>query len=156
MELSKVKILVDRYLSGEATLDEEQALAEYLASCKELDDELRPIKLMFDAFAMERNVVAPTNTTQKRSMGRTLWLGVRRAASIAAVACVAVVALGVAYSYVCGHEGDDESLVCYVDGVMVDDQAQALKESERVVVAVFDDVNNALLAINSITSGVSK
>ena len=153
MELSDVKILVDKYLGGETSLAEERALAHYLESCEELSDELRAVKLMLGVFVSERAVVATNYPMIVPKPKPRFALNFRRIASVAAAACVVVVAFLVAYDYV--DNGVDDSLVCYVDGVMVD-EAQALKESERVVDAVFSNVNMALLAVSNVTSGVSK
>ena len=154
MELNDVKILVNKYLDGETSLAEERALVQYLESCDELDDELRSVKTMLDVFALQRSVVAPKKVVAAPQSRPRFTLGLRRVASIVAAACVVVVAVFMAYDYA-GQSADD-SLVCYVDGVMVDDEARALKESERVVSTVFSNVNMALLTVNNITSGVSK
>ena len=154
MELSDVKILVNKYLDGETSLAEERALAHYLESCEELSDELRAVKVMLGVFASERAVVATNYPMIVPKPKPRFALNFRRIASVAAAACVVVVAFLVAYDSV--DNGVDNSLVCYVDGVMVDDEAQALKESEKVVDAVFSNVNMALLAVSNITSGVSK
>lgn len=149
-----MKILVDKYLDGETSLAEERTLAEYLKTCEVLDDELRSVKMMLNVFVQERSVVVPAKPQIVPIKRRSFTLSLRRIASVVAAACVVVIAVFIAYDYT-GHKSED-LLVCYVDGVMVDDQAQALKESERVVGTVFNNINMALLTVNSITSGVSK
>ena len=158
MELSDVKILINKYFDGEASLDEERALGDYLATCNDLDDELLAAKMMFEAFGKSRTCQAPANIQiSKPTMRSANALSLRRFAAVAVAACVvAFVALS-AYRYwdVVDENLLDESLVCYVDGVMVNG-AEARAESERIVGSVFSSVDAALGCVSRITHRVSE
>ena len=157
MELSDIKILIDRYYDGETMLDEERALAEYLASCTELDDEMRAVSMMLGVFAQEREVKAPEglNFVKPAKSLRMIATLKRYIAAVSAACVVAVVALGVFVS----HDNevvDDFNLVCYVDGKIVKDEQLALAESERIVGEVFESVDAAFGCISRITHCASK
>lgn len=158
MELSDVKILINKYFNGEASLEEECALGDYLATCNDLDDELLVVKMMFEAFGKSQRCQAPANIHIAKPTKRSAnAVSLRRFAAIAAAACVvAFVALSAYRYWDIGNENLlDESLVCYVDGVMVD-EAEARAESERIVSSVFSSVDAALGCVSRITHRASE
>ena len=50
MELSRVKILVDKYFNGLTSLEEEQELRRYFAQTESIPEEYQVVKMMLGAF----------------------------------------------------------------------------------------------------------
>lgn len=156
MELSNVKILVDRYFNGETTPSDEQALLDYLLSHDELDDELKVVKMMLMAFAQNRQIKAPNEIFVPKVERRRVPL--KRWAAFAAAASVLTFVVMMTYNLFDAKSDVDSTteLICYVDGRRVLGEQEAMAESQRIVDEVFGSVNSALMCVNRITSCASE
>ena len=59
MELDRLKILVERYLEAETTLDEERELADIFAAGEDIPEEYEPVRAMFQTFDAIKEQGAP-------------------------------------------------------------------------------------------------
>ena len=151
MELSDVKILVDRYFDGETTPSDEQALLDYLLSHDELDDELKAVKMMLMAFAQNRQIKAPYEVSVPKVGHKRVSL--RRWVAFAAASSVLAFVVMMAYTLF-GAKSDVDSapeFICYVDGKRVIGEQMAMAESQRIVGEVFGSVNEALMCVYRVT-----
>lgn len=145
MERSEFKALLELYLEGQTTLEQERQLSAYFLTCEDIPAELLPYKAIFAAFATAKEVtttVEPKVQKPRRSW-KIIW-GV--AASLSAAACVV---LGV-FLWSGKPQGGTTDLVCYVDGVEVTDSDIALAEAERILADAAADVSQAMAQIEKI------
>ena len=156
MELSDVKILVDRYFNGETTPSEQQALLDYLLSHDELDDELKAVKMMLMAFAQYYQIKAPSVISVSKV--ERMRVPLRRWVAFVAAASVLAFVVIMAYNLLDTRDDVDSAseLICYVDGQRVRGEQEAMAESQRIVREVFGSVNDALTCVNRITSCASE
>ena len=156
MELSDVKILVDRYFNGETTPSEQQALLDYLLSHDELDDELKAVKMMLMAFAQNYQIKAPSVISVSKV--ECMRVPLRRWVAFVAAASVLAFVVMMAYNLLDTRDDVDSAseLICYVDGQRVRGEQEAMAESQRIVREVFGSVNDALTCVNRITSCASE
>ena len=70
MELAEIKILIDKYYDGETTLDEEAAIAEYIATHDNLPSELEVTRAIFMTTSTLKEVYAPDVKPRRAPLGR--------------------------------------------------------------------------------------
>ena len=156
MELSRVKILVDKYFDGLTSLEEEHELSRYFAKNKDIPKEYEVVKMMlssFDTLSQETSPVeikTPVESRSRKGVSINLrWLATA-AASIA-------IALGAAFLYLTPQEGaqvvthEEPSYICYVDGVRIEDDQIAYAEASRILGNVSNDIHLAMAEVNRFT-----
>ena len=150
MESKEIKQLVDRYLDGVTTLEEENRIARYFAEHDIVDAELDAVRSMFLGFEELRKVQAPArNGYRTKTYRSAIALWVARVASVAAVVAIAVLAIKPFYSAETEplhHKG----LVCYINGVEVYDEAISRNEASRLLGGVSDNIQLAMAKIEKI------
>lgn len=150
MESKEIKQLVDRYLDGATTLEEENRIARYFAEHDIVDAELDAVRSMFLGFEELRKVKMPEHNSYRTKTNRSaiaLWIA--RVASVAAVVAIAVLATKPFYSAETEslhHKG----LVCYINGVEVYDEAIARNEASRLLGSVSENMQLAMAKIENI------
>lgn len=158
MELERIKILVDKYFDGIASLEEEQELAAYFAESDDIPEEYRPVKAMFEAFDKMScdKPSAEINLPEKRSRRATFgfssrwWAGV--AASVALIMGISI-ALFSSRSTNAEHANTTTpEFVCHIDGVRVEDEQLAYAEMDRILANVSNDIHVAMAEIDNITN----
>ena len=160
MELDRLKILVDRYLEAEATLDEERELAEYFSSCENLPQEYESLRVMFKTFGDVKSQCAPqttpsisAETTRAISRRRRWWLISGATTIAAAAACLLVVFTPPAAtidSVAVGHGGEaveSPKLICYIDGQRVTNDFVALDKANKILGGMADNMQLAMAEI---------
>jgi hypothetical protein len=139
MEYSDLKVLAERWLAGETTLTEENALREHFGATRELSAggepegvpaDMRPLAAIFaygaeaaderPARPMKMHTVNATPKMLRRPMSGPVRLWI--AATVAAAAVIAGIALFVALPHPAGTGGDP--IVCMVNGVRITDPDQ--------------------------------
>ena len=147
MELNKINILIDKYFEGETTLDEERAIATYLASAEHLPAEHIAIKAMFEAMGLLKEIKAPQPKPQRGSIRLPLF---RRIA--VAVACI-FVGIFVSVRTMSNTTLHAEPMfICYVDGTRVNDQQMAEEEMRRILGNMNENVNLAMARIDKVST----
>lgn len=149
MELNKIKILAQRYMDAETSLQEEQQLAEYFASCDDVPDELLPIKAMFNATTQMRSVTAPVNKSiNTEKPARRIWL--LRLTSVAVAAC-AIIGIVIGLNT---QKNDtitaEPSIICYIDGHYIDNEAIARDKAEHILGGVSNNMQIAMARIEKL------
>lgn len=146
MESNNINNLIERYLEGDTTLAEEQAIANYLSSTPNLPTELLPIKAMFEAMGAIRQERCNMEiaTPQARSK-RGLWIG-----SMIGAAAAAILLFGITTSLRNSPTAtiEEPMLICYVNGEQIESQAIALAETNRILEGVASNMENAMAEIN--------
>lgn len=145
MELNKINILINRYFEGETTLDEERAIATYLASAEHLPAEHISIKAMFEAMGLLKEIKAPQPKLQRRSITLSQF---RRVA--VAVACIFVGVFITARTITNNTLHAEPMIICYVDGTRVNDQQMAEDEMRRILGNMNENVNLAMARIDKV------
>lgn len=147
MELAEIKILIDKYFDGETTLAEEAAIAEYFATHDNLPSELEVVRAIFMTTSTLKEVSAPNMKPRRAPLGRRLML------TIGSMAAAAVVVLGVFVSVGDMLHADDAPqpiVVCYKDGVAIDNEAMVMAEAHRILGGVSEDMQIAMAKIESL------
>ena len=160
MELDRLKILVDRYLEAESTLDEERELADYFATSEDIPQEYEPLRAMFQAYDAIKEQSAPNTIPQvaeESKVGaehkRRWWLlgGVTTIA--AAAACLVVMLTpptiemeGIAKEHR-GVVAEGAKLVCHIDGKMVTNESVAYQEANKILGGVANNMQVAMAEI---------
>ncbi len=88
--LQHIKRLIDLFLEGESTLEQEQELAQFF-STHEVKDEWKPVQRMFAYF--DNGMVSPPTSTSNANHTRSRWGYWAAALTAAAVAAVAFIVL---------------------------------------------------------------
>lgn len=156
MELSRVKILVNKYFDGLTSLEEEQELRRYFAQAENIPEEYQVVKMMlgtFDTLSHEtpnREVNAHAEIKRRN----TFRLNMKWVASAAAAAAILV---GVAITLAPNNrnmEAPNETApayICYVNGVKVEDDKVAYAEANRILGSLSEDVQLAMAEVNRLT-----
>ena len=156
MELSRIKILVDKYFDGLTSLEEEQELAHYFAQAEDIPEEYQAVKMMlgaFDALSKEtpKSDVKVAVKAKRNNIFRPniKW--------IAGVAAAVVTLIGVAITLTPSGETINvpaeptPAYVCYVNGVKVEDDKLAYAEASRILGNVSEDIQLAMAEVNRLT-----
>ena len=157
MELSRVKILVDKYFDGLTSLEEEQELRRYFAQAESIPEEYQVVKMMlgtFDTLSHETpNREVNVHAEIKRR--NTFRLNMKWVASAAAAA--AAILVGVAITLAPNSRNMEAptetapAYICYVNGVKVEDDKVAYAEANRILGSLSEDVQLAMAEVNRLT-----
>ena len=149
MDWERVKILHDRYLKAETSLDEERELYTLLSTAESLPRELQATKTMLEALhsiAQDR-----CDITIRHQEPRRRSISLRRIASIAAsVVVVAGITLAMLLTPI-ESKVAEPMIVCHINGTMVDDQLIAQAEVQRILGGVSKNMHTAKERIDNIT-----
>ena len=158
MELSRVKILVDKYFDGLTSLEEEQELRRYFAQAESIPEEYQVVKMMlgtFDTLSHETpNREVNVHAEIKRR--NTFRLNMKWVASAAAAAAAAIL-VGVAITLAPNSRNMEAptetapAYICYVNGVKVEDDKVAYAEANRILGSLSEDVQLAMAEVNRLT-----
>lgn len=156
MELSRVKILVDKYFDGLTSLEEEQELRRYFAQAENIPEEYQAVKMMlgtFDTLSHETpNREVNVHAEIKRR--NTFRLNMKWMTGIAAAVAILV---GVAITLAPNSRNMEVSTetapayICYVNGVKVEDDKVAYAEANRILGSLSEDVQLAMAEVNRLT-----
>lgn len=157
MELSRVKILVDKYFDGLTSLEDEQELRRYFAQTENISEEYQVVKMMlgtFDTLSHETpNREVNVHAEIKRR--NTFRLNMKWVASAAAAA--AAILVGVAITLAPNSRNMEAptetapAYICYVNGVKVEDDKVAYAEANRILGSLSEDVQLAMAEVNRLT-----
>ncbi len=152
MELDRIKILVDKYLEAETTLDEERELAEYFATTTEIPEEYIPIKAMLNVVGAVKEQKAPEVARPDRSKRRE-WLMIGGIGSaVAAAACLVFMLMTpkIADSEIVIEPtpAPQPELVCHIDGVQITDRSVAYAEVNKILSGVSTNMQLAMAEVN--------
>lgn len=161
MELDRIKILIDRYLEGETTLDEEREIAEYFATCEDIPQEYEPLRAMFLAFGDSRAESAPHTTLltpkePKMAMARRRrwWLiGGMTTIAAAAAACLLVMltphqATIESITNELGSEtAESPKLICYINGKMMTNESVAYDQANKILEGMANNMRLAMAEV---------
>lgn len=156
MELSRIKILVDKYFEGLTSLEEEQELARYFAQTEDIPEEYQAVKMMLGAFdsigseTPKSEVKTPITAKRRRAFHlNAKW--------IAGVAAAVAILVGVAITLAPNSRNIEVSTetapayICYVNGVKVEDDKVAYAEANRILGSLSEDVQLAMAEVNRLT-----
>lgn len=145
MELNEIKILVDKYFDGETSLKEESIIADYLASCTELPEELIAVKMMFEAMGLLSEAKAPEAKRERKIRLRLPHI----ATAVATAACI-MLAIIVTNREIYTQQQPMPAIICYVDGSLVSDQTAAENEARRILGNMNQNVTLAMASIEKV------
>lgn len=129
-DIKQIEILLEAYLAGNSTREQEQQLRRYFLSSSDVPAELEYARAMFGYFQKQQQVqFAPKRTA--RITRRRLW-------SIAG-SVAAVIAVGVTLAIMLVPE-KHHVVYCYINGVAVTDYNQALSQTCAVLDFVGESV----------------
>ena len=155
MELSRIKILVDKYFDGLTSLEEEQELARYFAETEDIPEEYQVVKMMLLSFCTLSN---ETPKAEVKAVAKTKHRNIFRLNRkwIAGVAAAAAILIGIVIAFMPNKviESTTEtepSYVCYVNGVRIDDEQVAYAEASRILGSVSEDMQLAMAEVNRLT-----
>ena len=158
MELDRVKILIERYLEAETTLDEERELAEYFATHDNIPEEYESLRAMFQVFddvkVQHAPEVVPSTNDEKALPQRRRWWLISGATTIAAAAaCLIVILIPPAATIDSVAEGHGDKaveapkLICHIDGQRVTNDALALDKANKILGGMADNMQLAMAEI---------
>ena len=160
MELDRLKILVDRYLEAETTLDEEREIAEYFSTSKDIPQEYEPLRAMFLAFGDSRAESAPHTTLltpkePKMAIARRhRWWLIGGMTTIAAAAACLLVMLTPPQATIesitneLGSEAvENPKLICHIDGKMVTNESIAYDQANKILEGMANNMRLAMAEV---------
>ena len=138
-----IRLLLNWFMAGETTLEEEALLREWFRQHPDVSDDLKEYQMMFGYFdegmpleheaeKCEENVVHPktSRTSMSKARMRRLWLPISMAASIALLIAFAVPRIGKQIGQQAGHQ--DDSKIAQLDGSTAqDDTDSAVVQKEK-------------------------
>ena len=156
MELSRIKILVDKYFDGLTSLEEEQELARYFAETTDIPEEYQPIKMMLSSFCTLSN---ETPKAEVKAVAETKHRNIFRLNRkwIAGVAAAAAILIGAMIILIPNDNGMETPIettpdyVCYVNGVKINNDELAYAEANRILGSVSKDMQLAMAEVNRLT-----
>ena len=153
MELDRIKILINKYLDGITSLEEEQEIARYFVENNNIPEEYQPVKLMFEAFGKLKSVTPVVKP--KVGNGWRLNVNIKWVTGVAA-SVLLVIGVSIAILNNNRHEAisaveQAPEFVCHIDGVRVDDRQIAYAEADRILSNVSNDMRLAMVEIDNIT-----
>lgn len=157
MELSRVKILVDKYFDGLTSLEEEQELVRYFAETEDVPKEYQSVKMMLGAFKTICNntpiidIKSPKEVSRRNrlTINRKWYIGATAAAA-AILICIGV-ALHTSNNNINTPTATEPNYICYVDGVKIEDDQQAYDEASRLLGSISKDMQLAMAEIDRLT-----
>lgn len=154
MEFNEIKILVEKYLDGNTSLEEEKLLSQYFSQCDELPEEFKSVKMLF-ASLHKIGEAAPVNVEVRvaPTIKRARWRAWSYHIGAGVAASVAVIMLLTALFKDNGTEpypGMGKEFICYVDGKQVDDWAIAHAETDRILSGVASNMEQAMNSIKKL------
>ena len=166
MELDRLKILVDRYMEAETTLDEERELADYFATSEKVPEEYEPLRAMFRTFEGVKAQSAPQATLsvvedgdkpKRAETGKRRWWLIGGMTTIAAAAACLIVMLTPPSATMddivgecSGEVAETPKMVCYIDGKMVTSESVACQEARKILGGMANDVQLAMAEVEKI------
>ena len=158
MELSRVKILVNKYFDGLTSLEEEQELRRYFAQAENISEEYQVVKMMLGTFdtLSHKTPNREVNVHAEIKRRNTFRLNIKWVASAAAAAAAAIL-VGVAITLAPNSRNMEVSTetapayICYVNGVKVEDDKVAYAEANRILGSLSEDVQLAMAEVNRLT-----
>lgn len=153
MELNDINNLINRYFNGDTSQEDELMLTRYFEECRNLPEEHKVVKAMFDSFAQIR-AEKPLQSVIPTPRRVISWRKVNRyvasiAAAVCGVICITAIVLTSAKEEAAWPS---ECLVCHIDGVRINDQSVAMAEANRILDGVAVNVQSAMQCVNSITN----
>lgn len=144
---SDIHLLIEKYFSGNTSLEEEARLRRLLATTTEDSPEILQAKAVIGFFA----VASRKNIVVTRSYRRTLW----RVASVAASVIIAVVlCVGMVRIY---HPDSTAKMIAYIGGVETNDPATIIGvinedfiSFQEANIIIADDIGSDFDAINEV------
>lgn len=152
MEWNRVKLLYDKYLEGETSLDEERELHALLSATDINPKKYKAIKAILDA-TYSISLEKCTKDIKYSEPKRSVWynISIRRIASVAAVVGLIV---GIAISSIetaPSSAVEEFDIVCHINGALVTDQLVVQAEAQRILGDISQNMNTAKERINNIT-----
>lgn len=132
MDYNKVKELLNRYFDGKSSLEEEQLLKEYFTYTKEIQEELKPAKALFDQLSKEASEQCDIEPVIPQSKN---WISTRFAIRLAASI---VLLCGLFYFF---QQPTDKPPYAYINGKAVTDQNIAIKETKKALFSITTRLN---------------
>ncbi len=156
MELSRIKILVDKYFDGLTSLEEEQELRRYFAETTDIPEEYQPIKMMLSSFC---TLSHETPKAEVKAVAETKHRNIFRLNRkwIAGVAAAAAILIGAMIILIPNDNGMETPIettpdyVCYVNGVKINNDELAYAEANRILGSVSKDMQLAMAEVNRLT-----
>ncbi|MBQ8854308.1 MAG: hypothetical protein IJZ67_08410 [Alistipes sp.] len=142
MEQSRVRELLELYFEAQTTIEQERELSQYFASAGDIPADLLPYKAIFAAFDHSKQVKSSQLLKSPKPRLRVLFGG------LSAVAVAAALLLGL-FIWVEPTKAEP-SLICYIDGVQVEDREVAMAEAEQIFSAMAQDIDLAMATIEKI------
>lgn len=150
MELSRIKILVDKYFDGVTSLEEEQELTRALNECHGLPEEYATVKMMLLSFATLKQETAPSQAEVTVDKSHRKWLTINTRWIATAAACIM---LGTALFFT-DHSNThttEPDYVCYMNGVKIENDQMAYAEASRILGNISEDLQIAMMEVNRLT-----
>jgi len=136
MEYNHIKQLLDKYLEGESSLEEEQELAVYFLNTKDIPQEFAFAKAMFCQFKQEKEVTYPRRRTR-----RSIIL------KLSAVAASIAIVIGLGFYL----PKQDQPIYGYINGEPIRDKAVAISEIESALSMVSKNYNRGTEELDQLT-----
>lgn len=153
MELSRIKILVDKYFDGVTSLEEEQELTRALNECHDLPEEYATVKMMLLSFATLKQETAPSQAEVTVDKSHRKWLNIntRWIATAAAAACIMLGTALIFTHHSSNTHTTEPDYVCYMNGVKIENDQMAYAEASRILGNISEDLQIAMMEVNRLT-----
>lgn len=144
MDYKELKILIDKYMDGQTSLEEEGRLREYFRECRsekggDKVGEFGELAYLFDFFDEEREIEAKSYTAESVKNRKNRFVSLKWLYSFGAAASL----LGLLYLGNVFVDKSDVKVYAYVNGVAVTDEYTAMQEAKKALTEISDRYNDA-------------
>lgn len=139
MDYNEIKILLDKFLNGNTTTEEEKRLTDFFTSQQKIPDEFAYAKTMFSYFQLEKDVTVPVKK-----------INAFRKAVITITSIAACIAIFLTLSYLLTNS-NQKKVYCYINGEPVYDKEIAMLETQKSLKLVSTNLNYGLNGLNELS-----
>ena len=132
MDYNNIKNLLDKFLNGNTTIEEEKSLNAFFTNQREIPDEFAYAKMMFNYFESEKVVTIPVKNI------KVFRKSVITITSIAASVAI-VLTLGFLHT-----SSKQKKVYCYINGEPVHNKEIAMIETQKALTLVTNNLNCGL------------
>ncbi|NJO88678.1 MAG: hypothetical protein HC831_06725 [Chloroflexia bacterium] len=143
MEFKEIDNLIEKYLAGETSLNEEKLIKKYLEENEELPEKYHQMKQMFnyfgDAYKEESTLKLDSIIVNKKPASKT-----RKITLWAMAACIALLIA----VFVFNTDRNEQRVYAYIDGKPITDKDVAMAETQKALFLISNKLNEGTVNLN--------
>lgn len=141
-EKENINELIERFVNGQTTEDEELTLSEFFCNGGDIPKEWKAYRLLFMSFKTDAYDFSEDELEAMLSPSPAIRMNMRRRWRWVSIACVSAILLAIAYIGTTHIHGQETECIVYANGKRVSDKS----EIERIMDNTIDDMKTESIA----------